>query len=86
MLTCKQFDDFMVDYLEKELPGWQNFMCWMHVIMCRECARFVRQYKQAIELGQKAFDSPDEPVPETIPDELVNAAMAHRGKRSSHNE
>lgn len=78
MLTCKEFDDFMVDYLEQDLPVWQKFMCWLHVKVCRECAAFVQQYHRTIALGQKAFDAADEPVPDTVPEELIKAALAHR--------
>lgn len=78
MLTCKEFDDFMVDYLDQDLPVWQKFMCWLHVKMCRECAEFVRDYQRTIVLGQMAYDNPDEPVPSSVPEELINAALAHR--------
>ncbi len=78
MLTCKEFDEFMTDYLEGGLPVWQKYMCWLHVKMCRECAYFVRQYRRVVALGQSAFDSPDEAVPDSVPEELVQAAIAHR--------
>ena len=78
MLTCKEFDEFMVDYLEQGLPVWQKIMCWFHVKMCRECAEFVRDYHRSIALGKMAYDAPDEPVPDTVPEELVMAALAHR--------
>ncbi len=77
MLTCKEFDEFMTDYLEGDLPVWQKYMCWLHVKMCRECAYFIRQYNRVVALGQSAFDSPDEPVPDSVPEELVKAAIAH---------
>ena len=78
MLTCKEFDEFMVDFLEDGLPVWQKFMCWLHVRMCRECAHFVRQYQRAIALGQTAFDDPDEQVPDSVPEELMKAALSRR--------
>ena len=78
MLTCKEFDEFMTDYLEGDLPVWQKYMCWLHIKMCRECAYFVRQYHRVVELGQSAFDSPDEAVPDSVPEELIKAALAHR--------
>ena len=78
MLTCKEFDDFMVDYLDQGLPVWQKFMCWLHVKMCRECADFVRDYQRAIKLGQNAYDAPDEPLPDSVPEELIKAAMSHK--------
>lgn len=78
MLTCKEFDEFMVDYLEGGLPLRQKFVCWLHVKMCRECAYFVRQYRRAIALGQAAFDDPEGRVPESVPEELIKAALSHR--------
>lgn len=80
MLTCKEFDDFMVDYLGDGLPVWQKFTCWLHVKMCRECTYFVREYQRTIELGKTAFDDLDDQVPDSVPDELIKAALAHRRK------
>lgn len=81
MLTCKEFDAFMLDYLGGDLPGWQKFQCWLHIKMCRECAYFVRQYSRITSLGQKAFESPDDPVPDAVPEELIKAALSHRRHR-----
>ncbi len=78
MLTCKEFDDFMVDYLGDGLPVWQKYMCWLHVKMCRECAHFVREYKRTIDLGKAAFDDQGDQVPDSVPEELIRAALAHR--------
>ena len=78
MLTCKEFDEFMVDYLEGGLPTWQKYMCWLHVKMCRECADYVADYRRAVSLGRSAFESPDDPLPDSVPDDLVKAALARR--------
>ena len=75
MLTCKEFDDFMIDYLDGELPAWQKYLCWLHVKICRECANFVRQYRRIVELEQSAFEFADDPVPDSVPEELVKAAL-----------
>ncbi len=78
MLTCKEFDAFMLDYLEGGLPARRKFLCWLHVRMCRECAYFIQQYRRVIALGQNAFDSPDDAVPDSVPEDLIKAAIAHR--------
>ena len=83
MLTCKEFDEFMIDYLEGGLPVWQKFMCWLHVKACRECAYFIQQYRRTIALGQDAFESPDAAVPESVPEDLVEAAIAHHKANNS---
>ncbi len=83
MLTCKEFDDFMVDYLDGNMPVWQKYMCWLHVKMCRECAHFIQQYRKVIKLGRSAFDgSPDGLVPDSVPEDLIKAALAHRNART----
>ena len=78
MLTCKEFDDFMIDYLDGGLPFWQNFGCWLHIKMCKECAYFVSQYQRTIALEKTAFENPDDQVPDSVPEELVKAALARR--------
>ena len=84
MLTCKQFDEFMVDFLEHDLPFRQKLGCWLHLKMCRDCTQFVREYRQTIALGKQAFDDPNDPVPESVPDELIDAALAHRRNAESN--
>lgn len=84
MLTCKEFDDFMVDFFEHELPLRQKVSCWIHLKMCRDCSKFVRQYQQTIELGKQAFDDPDEPVPVSVPEDLINAALTYRRQSRSN--
>ena len=78
MLTCKEFDEFMIDYLEGALPVWQKYLCWLHVKMCRECAYFIKQYQRVVALEQTAFYSPDAQIPDSVPEELVKAALAYR--------
>jgi len=81
MLTCREFDEFMLDYLDGELSAWSRFKCWLHVTICRECTEFVRQYHRTIALGQQAFDDPDESVPDSVPEELIRAALDRRKAR-----
>ncbi len=83
MLTCKQFDEFMVDFLEQDLPLKQKLDCWLHQKMCRHCSQFVRQYQQTIALGKQAFEEPNDAVPESVPEGLINAALAHRRNSKS---
>ena len=72
----------LIDYLEGGLPVWQKYLCWLLVKMCRDCAHFVRQYQRTIALEQSAFDSVDDPVRGWVPEELVNAALARRRRKS----
>ena len=81
MLTCKEFDEFMVDYLDGGLPVWQKYMCWLHVKMCKECTYFIQQYRRTIAFEKNAFGSPDDAVPDSVPEDLVKAAIARRNSK-----
>ena len=81
MLTCKQFDEFMIDYIEGNLPLWQRISCLLHVRMCRKCARFVEQYKHVILLEKNAYAKPDDSIPEEVPEELLKAALSRVKRR-----
>lgn len=70
----------MADFLEQDLPLGQRIGCWFHLKVCRDCSQYVRQYQQTIALGKQAFSNPDDPVPESVPEDLVNAALAHQRK------
>ncbi|HZD52296.1 MAG TPA: hypothetical protein VE175_04570 [Woeseiaceae bacterium] len=78
MLTCREFDGFIVDYLARELPLTRQLSCWLHVSMCGACRKYLRQYRKTMALGKQAFEAPGDAVPETVPDELVKAALIHR--------
>lgn len=37
MITCREFDDFIIAYLEDELPHRERSRFDMHLRICREC-------------------------------------------------
>lgn len=55
MVTCEEFDKFMVDYLEGNLPFMKKLVFKMHLLMCGDCRAFVRAYKKTIELGKEYY-------------------------------
>lgn len=87
MLTCREFDDFMADYLAKELPLRRRLDCWLHVSLCSACRKYLREYRRTIALGKQVFfEHPDHPVPDSVPDSLVRAALMHRRKDRSRTD
>ena len=76
MLTCREFDEFIVDYLDHELPwSTQVSMRW-HELLCSPCRAYLADYRRTIELGQSFFDDPESEVPDSVPQELVRAVIA----------
>ena len=85
MLTCKEFDEFMLAYLEDGMPVWQKYMCWLHVKMCRECADFVANYRRNFSKGLSAVERADAPVPHSVPNQLVKAALVRQSIANARN-
>lgn len=78
MMTCKEFEELLYAYLERELPWYRRFFVWLHFVMCRECRAYVRRYKYALRAGQVALGQPDDPVPSAVPRDLVRALKKAR--------
>ena len=77
-MSCREFADFIADYLSNELPTDIRARFEHHVEICTNCVKYLEAYKAAVRLGKAAFDSRDEPVPADVPNDLVKAILAAR--------
>jgi anti-sigma factor RsiW len=48
-----------------------------HLTLCPECTDYLASYRETLRLGRLACD-PGGPVPEDVPEELVEAILASR--------
>lgn len=78
MITCREFEAFILAYLEGELSGRQRFVFDMHLKVCRECRDYLVAYRRTIEVAKRAFDDEDAPVPDNVPEDLIKAVLAAR--------
>ena len=76
MITCREFEAFMVDYFEGDLPWAQRIIFNMHLAVCAECRRYLRAYRQSLALGKAVLTAPNDPVPDDVPDDLIDAVIA----------
>lgn len=76
MITCQQFEDFILAYLEGELPEKQKFVFELHLKLCRECRDYLAAYRRTIEVSKRAFEEPEQPLPDDVPEDLVKAILA----------
>ncbi len=77
-LTCREFVEFLGDYLSGELPPAQVAVFNSHLALCPSCVSYTHTYQQAVRLGKGAFLPDDKPVPAEVPEELVRAVLASR--------
>jgi anti-sigma factor RsiW len=80
MITCRDFVEFLWAYVAGELPTDQRFEFDAHMAICPHCINYLDSYSKTVQLEKAAFESLDEPVPADMPEELVNAILAARGK------
>ena len=75
-MTCREFADFIMDYMTGELPTDERALFERHLQRCPHCPEYLKQYQDSVTAGRLAFTSPDEDVPGTVPEELVQAILA----------
>jgi anti-sigma factor RsiW len=80
-VTCREFADFMADYLSGELPPDLRQRFDHHLSLCINCQRYLTSYRETVSLGKRAFADDDAAVPADVPDDLVKAILAARSSR-----
>jgi anti-sigma factor RsiW len=78
MITCREFEDFVQQYLDDELPSPQLAMFELHLRLCRECRDYLAAYRRSLEIGRAAFKADDESLPEDVPEDLIKAILESR--------
>ena len=79
MLTCTEFESFILAYLEDELPGRQRRVFEFHLKICRECRDYLAAYRCTVALGKAAMrEDPSAPVPDAVPEDLIKAVLDAR--------
>lgn len=73
-ITCKEFDDFMSDYLDGTLPERERRRFDFHLEACPMCRHHLESYRAAVALARASADDSWSEAPR----ELVNAILAAR--------
>lgn len=81
-MTCRELADFIGDYVSGELPATVRVPFEEHLRLCANCRRYIAGYQAAVELGKRAFDDDDAPIPADVPEDLVTAILAARDRSS----
>ena len=79
-LTCQQLIDFIMSYLDNELPDDQRAEFDRHMAACPSCVDYLTTYEKTVQLTKTAAD---DPVPAEVPESLVQAILAARKKSIS---
>ena len=78
MLTCKEITELVTDYAEGDLSFLDRVRFVMHIGMCRNCRRYVRQMKATTRaLGLM----PPPEIPPELEEELMRRFEGWKGTR-----
>lgn len=81
-MNCREFIEFILAYLERELPEDQRRSFESHVADCPRCLEYLESYRKTVELGRACCADPEGPVPEEAPEALVQAVLRARRAQS----
>lgn len=77
MITCNEFESFVLAYLDGELPKRQKVVFEIHLKACRECREYLRAYRASLELAKIAHGAELIGL-DQVPEDLVTAILAAR--------
>jgi len=77
-MTCREFTDFLIDYVEGDLPAASRAAFEAHLGECADCVTYLRNYEETIRLGKAVCKEDHDAVGDDVPEELVQAILAAR--------
>lgn len=77
-ITCREFVEFLDDYLDGRLEGERLAEFNNHLAGCPPCVIYMQTYRETTRLARAALVRSEEPLPESVPSGLVEAILAAR--------
>jgi anti-sigma factor RsiW len=77
-VTCRDFVQFLDDYLAGALSAEKAAGFDQHLAACPPCVNYLNTYRDTIRLGKAALRPSSEPLPEDVPEDLVRAILKAR--------
>jgi anti-sigma factor RsiW len=78
-MNCREFAEFLHEYLFGNLPAVQQSEFDKHLAECPWCVAYLDSYQKTIQLEQNALCVPEgAPPPADMPEELVQAILRAR--------
>jgi len=78
MITCNEFEDFILAYLDDSLSKKQRFIFEVHLKVCKECRQYLTSYQKTLTSVQ-AIATQDKDAIEDVPSDLSDAVIAALG-------
>jgi anti-sigma factor RsiW len=79
-MTCRELIEFLMAYLDNELPQEQRTVFEAHLVQCTECVAYLQEYEETVRLGKAAFADADGDAGDQVPEQLIAAILAARDR------
>ena len=80
-MRCDEFLDFLMSYLDGELPSERRQVFDAHLAQCPDCVTYMNTYRETQRLEAQLLREPRGAlVPAEVPDDPVQAILAARGR------
>ena len=77
-MTCQELADFIMDYVDGNLPDVQHRTFEEHLAVCPSCIEYLKSYKTTKMVLDDLGCDAQEQVPHEVPEDLVSAILAAR--------
>jgi predicted anti-sigma-YlaC factor YlaD len=81
-MNCREVADFLSDYLDGALPPRERLMFRLHLLVCRDCRRYLDSFAATVKLTHSLGERPTGEDNSPVPEELVQAILAARGDKT----
>lgn len=78
-MTCREFIDFLIAYLDEDLDTSRRRVFEEHIGECPACGDYLANYRQTIAMGKMICD-PEGEAPDDVPEPLIQAILAARSE------
>ena len=78
MITCEEFEEFILDYFDGDLSRKQKMIFEMHLRMCRECRDYLAAYQRTMEMSRAVYAPNNDSLPKEVPEDLIKAILDAR--------
>lgn len=75
MITCEEFEKFIVDYLEDNLSVSKKHTFERHLKICPECIDYLDAYSKVRDVSSASVIMTSQHINSEVPDDLVKAVV-----------
>ena len=79
-MTCRELVQFLMEYLDGELPEDSHRVFEAHLGECPPCKHYLDTYRDTVRMGQQVCCEGDDALPADVPEQLVKAVLAARDR------